>query len=389
MRWHEVLKIVTALSLGISAPRYKMRRFLAVRRLAKAGVAGIVVTAGIVLALAFGIAAAGAAPSLVAYNVYPLVSDGAAVSAPLADTALVNGWGLAASAVSPWWISDNNTSLSTLYTGVGSKNATVVTVPGGPTGTIANPSTTDFVLSQNGASGAARFLFDTASGQILGWTPTVNSTGAVVAVDNSSAHAKYTGLTVAAGRLYATDFHNARIDAFGASFSPLSLRFADPGIPKGWAPFGIQALNGNIFVTYAKQDGKAVTSVPGGGLGYVDEFTPDGKLVARVASKGSTRAPLNAPWGLAIAPPNFGAYSGDLLVGNFGNGRISAYTQLASGKWVYKGQLRVASGAPIVLDGLWAIAFGNGAAAGPANNLYFTSGPRAQAHGLFGFIGVG
>ena len=208
-------------------------------------------------------------------------------------------------------------------------------------------------------------------------------------MDNSSAHAEYDGLAVADDRLYATDFHNARVDAFDASFKPLSLGFADPGIPKGWAPFGIQALNGNIFVTYAKQDGKAVTSVPGGGLGYVDEFTPDGKLVARVASKGSTRAPLNAPWGLAVAPANFGAYSGDLLVGNFGNGRISAYLQLASGKWVYKGQLRVASGAPIVLDGLWAIAFGNGASAGPTNNLYFTSGPHGQAHGLFGFIAVG
>jgi uncharacterized protein (TIGR03118 family) len=355
----------------------------------KAGVAGIAVAAGVVAALAFGIAVAGAAPSLVAYNVYPLVSDGSAVSAPLADTALVNGWGLTASAASPWWVADNSTSQSTLYTGVGSKNPTVVSVPGGPTGSVANPTTTDFVLNQNTASGAARFLFATASGQILGWTPTVNSAAAVVAVDNSATHAKYTGLAVANDRLYATDFHNARIDAFDASFRPLSLGFADTGIPKGWAPFGIQALNGNIFVTYAKQDPKAVTSIPGGGLGYVDEFTPDGKLVGRVASKGSARAPLNAPWGLAVAPANFGAYSGDLLVGNFGNGRISAYKQLASGKWVYKGQLRAASGSPIVLDGLWAIAFGNGAAAGPTNNLYFTSGPRAQEHGLFGFIAVG
>ncbi len=389
MRWHKVLPIVTALSPTISPRRYKALGFLTGRGTARAGVAGIVGAGGVFLALASGIAAAGAAPSLVAYNVYPLVSDGAAVSAPLADTGLVNGWGLTASATSPWWVSDNTTSQSTLYTGVGSKNPTIVTVPGGPTGTAANPSTTDFVVSQNGASGAARFLFDTASGQILGWTPAVNSTAAVVAVDRSSARAKYTGIAVADDRLYATDFHNARVDVFDASFQPLSLRFADPGIPRGWAPFGIQALNGNIYVTYARQDGKAATPVPGGGLGYVDEFSQDGTLLARVASKGSARAPLNAPWGLAVAPANYGAYSGDLLVGNFGNGRISAYTQLASGKWVYKGQLRVAGGAPIVLDGLWAIAFGNGAAAGPTNNLYFTSGPRGQAHGLFGFIGVG
>jgi uncharacterized protein (TIGR03118 family) len=382
MRWHKVIPILTALRPRISLRRYSPLRVLSVGRATAA-------LAGFVGALAAGTAVAGAAPSLVAYNVFPLVSDGAAVSAPLADTALVNGWGLTASASSPWWISDNNTSLSTLYTGVGSKNPTVVTVPGGPTGTVANPGTTDFVVSQNGASGAARFLFDTASGQILGWTPTVNASAAVVAVDNSAAHAKYVGLTIAADRLYAADFHNARVDVFDASFKPLSLGFTDAGIPKGWAPFGIQALNGNIFVTYAKQDGKAVTSVPGGGLGYVDEFTQDGKLVARVASKGSARAPLNAPWGLAVAPANFGAYSGALLVGNFGNGRISAYNKLASGKWVYKGQLRAANGTPIVRDGLWAIAFGNGGAAGPTNNLYFTSGPRAQAHGLFGFIAVG
>jgi uncharacterized protein (TIGR03118 family) len=366
-----------------------MFKLLAVRRHAKAGVAGLVAVAGVLAALALGIAGAGAAPSLVAYNVYPLVSDDAAVSAPLADTALVNGWGLTASATSPWWVADNNTGLSTLYTGVGSKNPTVVTVPGGPTGSVANPSTGDFTISQNGTSGAARFLFATASGQILGWTPTVNGNAAVVAVDRSAARTEYDGLTVAGDRLYATDFHNARVDAFDSSFNPLSLGFVDRGIPKGWAPFGIQALNGDIFVTYAKQDTKATESVPGGGLGYVDEFTQDGKLLARVASKGSPRAPLNAPWGLTLAPANFGAYSGDLLVGNFGNGRINAYTQLASGKWVYTGQLRVANGTPIALDGLWAIAFGNGAAAGPTNDLYFTSGPRAQAHGLFGFIAVG
>jgi uncharacterized protein (TIGR03118 family) len=120
----------------------------------------------------------------------------------------------------------------------------------------------------------------------------------------------------------------------------------------------------------------------------VDEFTPDGTLIARVASP-TKRGPLNAPWGLAMAPSNFGAYSGDLLVGNFGNGRISAYQQLASGKWVYKGQVCTAGGTPIAIDGLWAIAFGNGASAGPTNNLYFLAGPTGQSHGLFGFIAAG
>jgi len=359
-----------------------MLRSHAVRVRAAAAVAGLVA----VFALVTSGASAG---TLVAYNVYPLVSDAGQSTAPLADASLVNGWGLSATATSPWWISDNKTNLSTLYSGVGSKVATTVNVPGGPTGTVANPTTTDFVVSQNGASGAARFLFDTAGGQILGWSPAVNAANAIVAVDASSSHALFDGLAVANDRLYAADFHNAKVDVYDASFNPVPLGFSDPNIPKGWAPFGIQALAGNIFVTYAKQDAKAAIPVPGGGQGYVDEFTPDGKLLARVASKGSSKAPLNAPWGLAMAPANFGAYSGDLLVGNFGNGRISAYAQLPSGKWGYKGQIRSASGAPVVLDGLWAIAFGNGASAGPTTNLYFAAGPSGQTHGLFGFIAAG
>jgi uncharacterized protein (TIGR03118 family) len=351
-------------------------------------VAAALVVLGAILTL--GAASASGAGTLVAYNLYPLVSDSSAVNAPLADASLLNGWGLSATATSPWWSANNKANNSTLYTGVGSKNATVVAVPGGPTGTVANPSTTDFAVSAAGVTGASRFLFDTLGGQILGWTPTVNATNAVVAVDNSAGGAVYTGLATSNDRLYAADFHNARVDSFDASFKSLGLPFKDPNIPKGWAPFGIQALGGNIYVTYAQQDGTKKTAVPGGGNGYVDEFTPDGTLVARVASKGKPTAPLNAPWGLAMAPANFGAYSGDLLVGNFGNGRISAY-QLRStdNKWVYKGQVRVASGAPIAIDGLWAIAFGNGASAGPTNNLYFASGPSGGTHGLFGFIAAG
>jgi len=360
-----------------------MRRTILAHRVATGGAAAF--AAG----LACVVGGAGAARSLVAYNLYPLVSDSSAVSAPLQDPSLVNGWGLSASATSPWWTSNNGSNSSTLYSGVGSKVALTVTVAGGPTGTVANSNAADFVVSQNGASASAKFLFATQSGQLLGWAPSVNGTAAVTAVDDSSTGAEFDGLTTLNDQLYATDFHNARVDVFNASFAPLTLGFTDPKIPKGWAPFGIQALNGNIFVTYAQQDSTQRNAVHGGGLGYVDEFTPQGALVARVASKGSANGPLNAPWGLAIAPSNFGAYSGDLLVGNFGNGRISAYEQLASGKWVYKGQLRVASGAPIAIDGLWAIAFGNGASAGPTNNLYFLSGPTNGTHGLFGFIGVG
>jgi uncharacterized protein (TIGR03118 family) len=360
-----------------------MSRVLAGRRHSVAGLCALAAAA------ALGTAGASAHSSLVAYNLYPLVSDGTTVAAPLTDASLVNGWGLTATATSPWWTSNNKTNTSTLYSGVGSKTALTVTVPGGPTGTVANPSTTDFAISQNGVSGASRFLFDTQGGQILGWTPTVNATAAVVAVDNSAAGAEYDGLATVDDRLYATDFHNGRIDSFDASFKPLGLPFKDPGIPSGWAPFGIQAIGSNLFVTYAQQDSTKKVSVAGGGLGYVDEFTPDGTFVARIASKGNSRAPLNAPWGLAMAPANFGAYSNDLLVGNFGNGRISAYQERTPGKWVYKGQIRVASGASITIDGLWGIEFGNGASAGPTNNLYFVSGPVGQTHGLFGFIAVG
>jgi len=349
--------------------------------------AAVALVVGVCVA-ALAVEGAGARPALVAYNVYPLVSDGPAVSAPLADTSLVNGWGLTATATSPWWTANNKTNTSTLYSGVGAKTSLTVTVDGGPTGTVANGNSADFVVGQNGLSGSARFLFATQSGQILGWSPTVNGTAALVAVDNSAAGAVYEGLATTSDRLYATDFHNGRVAAFDASFAPLQLPFADPSIPRGWAPFGIQAFGGNVFVTYAQQNGARNAPVAGGGLGYVDEFSPDGKLIARIASRGSARAPLNVPWGLALAPPNFGAYSGDLLIGNFGNGRISAYARSGS-KWVYKGQVRTASGAPIVIDGLWGLAFGNGAAAGPANDLYFAAGPTGQTHGLFGFIAAG
>jgi uncharacterized protein (TIGR03118 family) len=164
--------------------------------------------------------------------------------------------------------------------------------------------------------------------------------------------------------------------------------FQDPKVPKGFAPFGIQALGGNIFVTYAKQDSAAKDDVAVPGQGYVDEFTPDGKLVRQVVNSQKKNAPLNAAWGLALAPTGFGNFAGDLLVGNFGNGRISAYAQNGS-KWVYKGQLRLADGTPIAIAGLWAIAFGNGAAAGPTTSLYFLSGPADEKHGLFGSITAG
>jgi uncharacterized protein (TIGR03118 family) len=253
---------------------------------------------------------------------------------------------------------------------------------------LGNPS--DFVVAQNGKSGAARFLFSTQAGTILGWSPTVNATTAIPGVDRSSQKAVYRGLATLNDRLYATDFHNNRVDVFDASFNPVTTApFKDPKLPKGYAPFGIQALAGSIFVTYAKQDAAKHDDVAGNGFGYVDQYSLDGQLVARVASGGRKNAPPNAPWGLALAPSSFGVFSGDLLIGNFGNGRVSAYQDRGGGKWVFKGQLRHGDQTLVEIDGLWAIAFGNGAAAGPTTSLYFAAGPGGEQHGQFGAITAG
>jgi uncharacterized protein (TIGR03118 family) len=347
----------------------------------------LIALAAVVLTTAAVAGGAGAREAADIYNVHPLVSDGSTTPAAATDGSLVNGWGLSAGPTTPWWTSNNGTNTSTLYSGVGSKQALTVTVAGGPTGTVFNGNAADFVVSQNGKSGAARFLFATEAGTILGWSPAVNGTAAVVGVDRSSGGAIYKGLATVNDRLYATDFHNGRVDVFDASFNPVATSggFTDATVAKGFAPFGIQALGGNIFVTYAKQDSAAKDDDAVPGQAYVDEFTPDGQLVARVVNSGKKNAPLNAPWGLAMAPADFSVFGGDLLVGNFGNGRISAYTQRAN-KWVYKGQLRIGDGTPIAIDGLWAIAFGNGAAAGPTNTLYFLAGPGQEQHGLYGSI---
>jgi uncharacterized protein (TIGR03118 family) len=335
-------------------------------------------------------AGAGARATDNIFSVHALVSDDASTPAPGTDAKLVNGWGLSAGPTTPWWASNNGTNTSTLYSGVGSKAALTVAVAGGPTGTVFNGNATDFVVSQNGKSGAARFLFATEAGTVLGWSPTVNGTVAVAGADRSAAGAVYKGLAVANDRLFASDFHNGRVDVFDATFKLITTAggFKDPKVPTGFAPFGIQALGNDIFVTYAKQDAAAKDDVPVPGQAYVDEFTTDGQLVARVVNSGKKNAPLNAPWGLALAPADFSVFGNDLLVGNFGNGRISAYTKRGA-TWVYKGQLRHANGSPVAIDGLWAIAFGNGSAAGPTSSLYFLAGPSDESHGLFGVITAG
>ena len=332
------------------------------------------------------------------YSVTPLVSDQPGMAAHT-DGNLVNAWGLTAGPTTPWWVSDNGTDKSTLYNGDGTARSLVVDVAGGPTGTAFNP-TAGFALP---TGGKALFLFDSEDGVIRGWNGAQGTT-AIVVKDRSGVGAIYKGLTVAdtsAGpRLYAADFHNGRIDVFDGSFGLLHGGFRDPFLPRHYAPFNVQVIGDRVYVAYAKQDEKAEDEAAGPGRGFVDAYDLKGRLLARVASRGH----LNAPWGLALAPASFGRFAGDLLVGNFGDGKIHAYEERSNEhfdsrkhhsrrhhhgefkRFKFRGTLRDGYGRPIVIDGLWALRFGNDSAAGPSSTLFFTAGPNDENNGLFGSI---
>ena len=334
----------------------------------------------------------GAQPATAQYVQHNLLSDQAGQAA-LVDPNLINGWGVSASATSPWWISDNGTGRTTLYNvGMGTIQG-VFTVPGAmgqgtPTGQVRN-SGTGFVIDNGVAPPApARFIFAGEDGTISGFkgAPIVikvpNTTGAVykgLAID-SITNGKF---------LYATDFHNGRVDVFDNAWNPVHTpgAFVDPKLQKGFAPFGIQAIQigteTQIFVTYAQQDADAHDDVAGQSHGFVDRFSTDGTFLGRVATRGQ----LDSPWGLALAPSNFGPFSGDLLVGNFGNGQILAYQMQSDGTFEFIDFLKGTDKKRIVIDGLWAIAFGlGGAANGPTNTLFFAAGPDGESHGLFGSL---
>lgn len=342
-------------------------------------------------ALCLSAPAVQAAPPGTFYHPRNLVSDGA-IPADHFDPNLVNAWGIAFNPFGPVWVADNGTGVSTLYDGTGNRIPLVVQIPsptsssgGAVTGIVYNGSS-GFVVTENAVSGASRFLFDTEDGLIAGWAPNVDSTHAVKVIDESGSGAVYKGIAITAtGRganLYATDFHNARIDVFDASFHPVAMpgsAFQDSHIPHGFAPFGIAAIGGDLYVTYAKQDAARHDDVKGAGLGYVDIYDPSGKLLRRFAARGV----LNAPWGIALAPAGFGASSNLLLIGNFGDGRINAF-DAASGASM--GSLHSSSSQAIQIDGLWGLAFGNGYDNQPVNTLFFTAGPQAESHGLYGRI---
>ena len=318
-----------------------------------------------------------------------LVSDGSTPAAH-SDPNLQNGWGVAFNPKGTFWVSDNTTHKSTLYDGNGVVQSLVVTIPdgangpAGPTGIIFN-STADFVISSGGASSSAVFVWATDAGTIAAWSPKVLPTQAVTAFDDSTGHANYKGLTAAnvngQNLLYAADFHNGKIDVFNATFQKVQLdgQFKDPTLPAGFAPFGIQVIGNNIFVTYAKQNATASAQVVGAGFGVLDEFDLSGHFVKQFVGAGGV---LNAPWGIAQAPANFGPLSNDLLVGNFGDGTVEAF-DAASGKDL--GKLMLHSGQVFAQPGLWGISFGNDVDNQPKNALFYAAGP-SKTTGVFGRI---
>jgi uncharacterized protein (TIGR03118 family) len=370
------------------------------------------------------------------YTQVNLVANTSGV-APVTDPHLINPWGLSRTSSSPWWVSDNGTGLSTLYNGAGAITPLVVTIPkadpnsktfptGTPTGTIANASPTDFLL----APGApAAFLFSTIDGTISGWNPAVGiapggsapSTHAVVMVKTTNG-SSYTGLTSATinGKryLYAANFTKGTVDVYDNAFHKVTLKpnrdgnrddnygyrdgdrdndnnkpFTDDRLPRNFVPFNVQAIGNDIVVAYALHEEGNPFETDGPGLGFVDVFSSDGQLLHRL-EHGDW---LNAPWGVALAPLDFGIYSHDLLIGQFSGGGASEFSgtiaayDLATGKFI--GLVQDATGKPLAINGLWAISPGNSAAAGsydpagaPASELYFTAGPDHGTGGLFGYL---
>jgi uncharacterized protein (TIGR03118 family) len=322
------------------------------------------------------------------YQQTNLVSDipGLAVTT---DPNLVNPWGLTRSSTSPWWVSDNGTGVSTLYNGSGQIVPLVVTIPpppGGtppsaPTGTVFNGSS-DFTIAPERP---ALFIFVTEDGTISGWNPMVNPTNAILVVNNSGS-AIYKGVTIAqregANLLYTANFFGGSVNVFDTNFAPVNLgagAFTDPSLPEGFAPFNVQNIDGKIYVAFAKQDEEKKDEVAGPGLGFVDAFDPSGNLLMGLKSGHW----MNAPWGITLAPSDFGKLSDRLLVGQFGSGQLATFDP-DSGN--FHGLLRGLHGQPLTIEGLWALGFGNGGAAGPTNTLFFTAGIDDEEHGLFGTI---
>jgi uncharacterized protein (TIGR03118 family) len=353
------------------------------------------------------------------YTQTNLVSNESGV-APVTDPQLINPWGISRGSGSPWWVSDERTGLSTLYNGAGAKTPLIVTIPpadpkktptGTPTGTIFNGSQTDFLLAPGKP---AVFLFSTNDGTISGWNPGVAATLAVIVVKTTDG-SSYTGLTSAfingKSFLYAANFNKGRVDVYDNAFHVVQLSkehfnqdssdgdgqstenaFVDERLPRGYVPFNVQAIGNDIVVTYALHEEGSRFETDGPGLGFVDIYSSTGRLLQRL-EHGDW---LNAPWGVALAPLDFGRFSHDLLIGQFAGGGdtqssgfIAAY-DLTTGK--FDGLLEDASGKPLAINGVWALSPGNvspnnnDAAAAPAAQVYFTAGPNHTTGGLLGYL---
>jgi uncharacterized protein (TIGR03118 family) len=311
-----------------------------------------------------------------------------------ADPLIVNAWGLVHAPGSPWWVSDNNSGWSTLYSGAGKIEGLRVLIPttgngpdspkgmngpGSPTGIVFNPTVVSGTNEFQVKGAVAVFLFATEDGTISGWAPTINSNQALLAVDNGSNKAVYTGLAItnkASGNfLYAADLNNNHVDMFDATFKHIRS-FTDPALPAGFAPFGIRDINGIVYVTYA--------SVTGGAGGFVAQFREDGTPVSpgKPLIQG---APLNQPWGIAGAPRNFGPLSNTLLISNNTNGGTIHAFDPFTGQFV--GTVKDVNGKAIVIDQLWGIDFGDGMGLnGGINQLFFTAGPSGNLAGTLGLI---
>lgn len=313
-----------------------------------------------------------------------VTNDQAAHSASLADGSLVNAWGVSYGPTGPFWVSDNGTGLSTLYsvnpaTDAVSKIGLTVAIPG--EGSVTGQSFN--AAAGSGAFHADNFLFVSEDGTVSGWRGALGTAAETLQPGSSANVYKGTATAAVGGHsyLYSTNFRSGAIDVLkgDASAPSLSGSFSDPGLPAGYAPFNIEKIGDKLFVTYAQQNALKHDDVAGAGHGFVDAYDLSGHLLGRIASGGT----LNSPWGLAVAPASFGSFAGDLLVGNFGDGRINAFS-LATDSFV--GQLSGPDGAALSIEGLWGIIPGNGGAAGSSSDLFFTAGPDGESNGLFGAV---
>jgi uncharacterized protein (TIGR03118 family) len=306
------------------------------------------------------------------YSRIDLVSNQPAM-AQLTDPGLVNAWGLAAGPKTPLWVSDNGSDQASIYSGA-TKHDSAIAVARPPV-SIPDGAPTGQVFNDTRGFGGAKFIFASENGAIDAW-----SSGSSAQTEATVPDAVFKGLALAGPKghpmLYATDFHHGMVDVFDSSFAPAGS-FTDPSVPAGFAPFGIQAVDGRLYVTFAKQDADAEDDVAGPGNGVVDVFRPDGRLQRRLITGGA----LNSPWGIVVAPGGFGRFGHDLLVGNFGDGAINAYDK-NSGK--PKGTLTGPGGVPAI-DGLWGLRFGNGVTGDP-KALLFSAGPDDEANGLLGEV---